>query len=1165
MNWSSVAVAQTAESAVSRVANPQAFRPSQPFNPCPRRRLAVGETAGWATCATIDRLMRRGLSYRNTRTIGRSFAALKSRFHIAQLLLVLSAFSVFRGLPPCLGQTANATIAFSDSIYYEFEDRGPATIKVTRSGITNTAVTVRYATGKGLATAGVDYTAQSGTLSFASGETTKTFSIPFHDDGTPEGSETVEITLSNPSGGAVLGPLATARLYIQDNENRGTLLDDTFQGAIQPGDSVNAIALQPDGKVLVVGAFARAGSTNVDRVIRLHPDGRRDASFATADGGPNNSVYNLALRLDGKIVIGGRFTQIGSTARNRVARLNTDGSLDLSFDPGLGPEGSTSPGVYSIVLLADGKALIGGNFESVNGVARVVLARLNPDGSLDTAFPPGSGISSTDTSFRFPWVSAVVIQPNGKILIGGQFTDVDGLSRRNIARLNADGSVDAGFDPGSGPMGSFASVEAVALQTDGKVVIGGDFATVNDVPRKSLARLNSDGTVDTSFDPGTGVEDTDSDGAEITGYVTSLAVQGDGKILFGGTFLTVDKINRHGVARINPDGSLDGTFGPYSGTTYRNESGYEETESISAMALQPDGKVLIGATFVSADGSLTNRLTRLLSTNVRAPSVEFSSPGITAGETDGSLPLTVMRRGVSDATITVEYSTASGTATAGLDFTPQSGVLRFGPLEVEKTVSIPILEDGVLENDETLDVDLRNPSAGASLGAPAKFAIRIIDARKPGNLDFSFARVDIPFPDDFVSNLPVTAIVIQDDLKALIAGNFTSVNGTNRAGIVRLHANGTIDASFLPQARAGSQILNVLQMGLQPDGRLVGGYEGVFRLNRDGSLDTAFNPGIGPLNALTVQKDGKFLISDEYYDRGADAFKSEVLRFLADGTIDSNFGPPELNDWVITMAVQPDAKVIIGGYFTLANGAPQNGIARLNGDGTLDASFDIGAGIQGANAALYALALQPDGKILAGGSFVNVNNLLRRNLVRLNADGSVDSSFDTGSGLNNFVDAIAVQADGKLLVGGGFLSVNGVPRAGLARLNSDGSVDSRFEAKLEFLGPVLISSIALQPDGQILIGGLFTAVNGVTRLGLARLNGDAGLIQLSLAPRGPANQLRASLTSWPGNRYRIESSTDLVNWFPVSTNTATGFTLDFADPIPVATGHRFYRAALLSP
>ncbi|MDO8630916.1 MAG: Calx-beta domain-containing protein, partial [Phycisphaerales bacterium] len=396
---------------------------------------------------------------------------------------------------------------------------------------------------------------------------------------------------------------------------------------------------------------------------------------------------------------------------------------------------------------------------------------------------------------------------DGKVVIGGQFTEVDGLDNVNIARLNPDGLVDASFDPGTGAKGPSASVEAVALQADGKILIGGNFATVNDIDRKGIARLNADGSLDQSFDAGTGVEDIGSDGSDIVGLVSSVVVQSDGKILLGGTFFTVDQINRHGLARLNRDGSLDGTFGPYFGTTYRNDFGYEEIESVRALALQADGKVLIGGTFVSADGSPTNRLTRLLSTNVRTASFEFSSPSVSVSEGSGSVPTRVIRRGDSDGAFTVEYATTDGTATTGLDYTPQSGVLQFAALEVEKTITSLIRDDGVLEEDETFSVSLLNPSAGAALGAPTNFVARIFDGKKPGNLDSTFAAVDIPFPADPTRSLPVTAIVIQPDQKALVAGNFATVNGTNRAGVVRLSADGSIDPSFVPQAPAGSEIL----------------------------------------------------------------------------------------------------------------------------------------------------------------------------------------------------------------------------------------------------------------------------------------------------------------------------------------------------------------------
>lgn len=267
-----------------------------------------------------------------------------------------------------------------------------------------------------------------------------------------------------------MGIQATARLFILDNENRGTLLDSTFSGAIGPSDLVSTIVLQPDGKVVVAGSFARPDSASLDRVIRLNSDGSRDASFAAPDGEANNNVLALALQPGGKIIIGGEFTQVGPAARNRIARLNPDGSLDRSFDPGSGVAGNISPAVYTVALQKDGKVLIGGNFDTVDGVVRNTIARLNSNGSLDATFDPGLGVSSTDPNFRVPWVSAVAVQSDDRVLIGGQFTDAGGIGRRNVARLNSDGAVDTSFDPGSGATGDLASVEALALQPDGKVI-----------------------------------------------------------------------------------------------------------------------------------------------------------------------------------------------------------------------------------------------------------------------------------------------------------------------------------------------------------------------------------------------------------------------------------------------------------------------------------------------------------------------------------------------------------------------------------------------------------------------------------------------------------------------------------------------------------------------
>jgi uncharacterized delta-60 repeat protein len=283
------------------------------------------------------------------------------------------------------------------------------------------------------------------------------------------------------------------------------------------------------------------------------------------------------VQADGKVLIGGVFTSYNGTSRNFIARLNSDGSLDTSFDPGTGP----SSGVYSVAVQADGKILIGGGFASYNGTSRNFIARLNSDGSLDTSFDSGSGASSA--------VYSVAVQADGKVYIGGYFLSYNGKSRRNIARINSDGSLDTSFSPSYGPN---STVLSFAMQADGKVLIGGEFTSYDGKSRNRIARLNSDGSLDTSFNPGTGANKNS---------VTSIALQADGKVLIGGRFTSYNGTPRNYSARLNSDGSLDTTFDPGAGAS----------DVVSSTVLQADGKVLIGGWFLSYNGTARNRLARL--------------------------------------------------------------------------------------------------------------------------------------------------------------------------------------------------------------------------------------------------------------------------------------------------------------------------------------------------------------------------------------------------------------------------------------------------------------------------------------------------------------------------------------------------------------------------
>lgn len=279
--------------------------------------------------------------------------------------------------------------------------------------------------------------------------------------------------------------------------------------------------------------------------------GDLDLSFVPGVSRPGE-VYAIALQPDGKILLGGLFLGINDVARGGIARLNADGTLDTAFGNGLAGvsigstlAGSNPPTVRAVAVQPDGKVIIGGNFGEVNGIARGSVARLNADGTLDTAFGNGLMVSSGG-------VGAVALQPDGKIIIGGGFFFINDVARGGIARLNADGTLDTAFGNGLVGVGTSLGTRAIALQPDGKVVIGGTFTNINGTPRGYIARLNADGTLDTAF--GNGLA-----GANNT--VTAAVLQPDGKVLIGGLFTSVNGTARNGIARLNANGTLDTTFG----------------------------------------------------------------------------------------------------------------------------------------------------------------------------------------------------------------------------------------------------------------------------------------------------------------------------------------------------------------------------------------------------------------------------------------------------------------------------------------------------------------------------------------------------------------------------------------------------------------------------
>ncbi len=375
--------------------------------------------------------------------------------------------------------------------------------------------------------------------------------------------------------GAVVSIFTQSILYGQN-------LDTTFNPGSGVDGFVESAAIQSDGKVVICGNFTSVNGVAQNYIARLNTNGTVDTTF---QGAASYWVRNVAIQADGKIVIGGFFNAVNGVSRNRIARLNANGSLDTSFDPGTGCDGKivpvdpTDPFVFAVRIQADGKIVIGGNFTNYNGEARCGVARINSNGSVDTTFTVGSGVNS--------WVRNILIAPSGKIYLAGWFTSYDNQPHHRMVLLNPNGSPVASFDPF---FGDKTAVYSMALQPDGKIVVAGHSVSNNTPFYPEIRRLDLDGSFDPTFNPG---------GIGADEKVESVVLQPDGKMYIGGYFSNYNGVRRRGLARLNSNGTLDETFNA------------DADNWVWTLVRQRDGKIIACGDFSNIDGVSRNGVARL--------------------------------------------------------------------------------------------------------------------------------------------------------------------------------------------------------------------------------------------------------------------------------------------------------------------------------------------------------------------------------------------------------------------------------------------------------------------------------------------------------------------------------------------------------------------------
>jgi uncharacterized delta-60 repeat protein len=763
---------------------------------------------------------------------------------------------------------------------------------------------------------------------------------------------------------------------------------------------VNSIIVQSDGKILVGGSFTNYDNTaNRNRLIRLNSDGTLDTAFCqnAVDGGKffDGTVRTIAVQSDGKVLVGGDFSNYAGTAnRNRLIRLNSDGTLDTAFCHNAVDGGKFSGGVRTIAVQSDGKVLVGGDFSNYAGTAnRNRLIRLNSDGTLDTAFCQ----NAVDGGKFSGGVWTIAVQSDGKVLVGGNFAGYAGTANRHrLIRLNSDGTLDTAFCQNAVDGGKFSNVvTTIAVQSDGKILVGGNFESYAGTAfRNRLIRLNSDGTLDTAFTANS------SDDNKFRSNIASVVIQSDGEVLVGGDFSNYAGIaNRNRLIRLNSDGTLDTAF-----TENSSDGGKFGLVLVNSIAIQSDGKVLVGGNFLNYAGtSGRNYLIRLNS--------------------DGTLDTTFTQNVSSD--------------------------IKFNNL----VNSVAVQSDGKILVGGNF-TDYAGPASRN----------RLIRLNSDGTLDTAFTENS---SDGGKFRSSIESVVIQSDGKILVGGSFTSYaiqsdgGAFNRNGLVRLNSDGTLDTAFCQNAVDGAKF------GIS-----------------------------GTVSTIAVQSDGKILVGGTFTNYAGTTSRNRLIRLNSDGTLDTAFTENssdggKFNNIVRSIAIQSDGKILVGGNFTnYAGTTSRNRLIRLNSDGTLDTAFTENSSDGGKFSSIESVVIQSDGKILVGGVFTNYGGTSGRSrLVRLNSDGTLDTDFCQnavdGAKFNSDITSIAIQTDGRVLVGGGFSNYAGTTsRNRLIRLNSDGTLDTAFTENSSDGGKFnnIVRSIAIQSDGKILVGGNFTNYTGIPGL-----------------------------------------------------------------------------------
>jgi len=743
--------------------------------------------------------------------------------------------------------------------------------------------------------------------------------------------------------------------------------------------------------------------------------------------------------------------------------------------------GANAP-VYTVAIQGDGKPVLTGEFTAYRGATANRVVRLNADGTLDTEFLQNIGSAANSWAFR------VATQSDGKIIVTGDFTTWNGATVNRIVRLNADGTRDATFTTNVGSAAN-SYPHALAVQPDGKILVGGAFTTWNGTTVNGIVRLNTDGTRDTAFNTSTG---SGTGGTRIL----NMALQSDGKIVLGGDFTTWNGAARNRIVRLLSTGAVDSSFNTNLGTG--------PNVQVADVASQSDGKVIAVGDFTTWNGVAVNRVVRLNADGSRDTAFATAM---------GSGPNAV----VNFAALQGDRIILTGSFTS-FNGSSANRLVRLTSTGAPDTAYVTNNNGGA--NDSTYRAIVAADGTTYVLGAFTQFGSsdngtnRIVKLSEGGVPDASFTMMD-DYSETGMNNT-ATGAAFDASGREIITGAFTTYRGRTVNRVVRLQNSGRVDIDFANAMRSADNSTygangGVNGSAVQPDGKVVLGGDftsfgantvnRLVRLNADGTNDTAFVANVGSganayIGPVVRQADGKILVGGNFSSWNGNATYPYLVRLNADGTRDPTFAAMTgINGAINSIAVQNDGRIVVGGNFTTWGGASVGRVVRLEATGARDTAFTTANGT-GAGGVINGVALQSDGKIILTGNIATWNGSAAGLIVRLTTTGARDTAFDTslGSGFAGpSAETIGVRVDSsdRILVAGSFTTLSGRTANRIARLLSTGAPDLAFNRNTGLASDNTLWTAAPNPvTGKILVLGNVTTWNGLPARNILRLNAD---------------------------------------------------------------------------